>query len=104
MDLKKEIIQQKNLYWDDTVITINKKMACFRFYGNEKLALYTVHDKKDKNGMDEDAIFSNLSKKTNLIHDYLTSNYHSNYLFNNCECNAHLIRDLVKVYEEHKHE
>lgn len=103
-DLKREIIKQKILHWDDTVIMVDKKKSCFRFYGNEKYALYTAHDKKDKKGMDDDNIFINLSEDTNLIHDHLTSNYNSDYIFNNCECNAHLIRDLVKVYEEYNHD
>lgn len=103
LELKSEIIKQKILHWDDTVIMVDKKRACFRFYGNEKFAYYTAHEQKNFEGMEEDAIFKNLTKDTNLVHDHLVSNYNSDYLFNNCECNAHLIRDLTKVEEEHNH-
>ena len=53
-DMKKEIIKQPVLYWDDTVIMINTNRSCLRFYGTEKLALYTAHSHKDKEGLDED--------------------------------------------------
>ena len=46
LDLKAEIVKQKILHWDDTVIMVDKKRACFRFYGNEKFAYYTAHEKK----------------------------------------------------------
>ena len=43
----KEIIKQQLLHWDDTVIMINTKRSCLRFYGTEKLALYTAHSHKN---------------------------------------------------------
>ena len=55
-EMKKEIIKQKLLHWDDTVIMVDTKRSCLRFYGTEKLALYTVHSKKNKEGLDEDGI------------------------------------------------
>ena len=75
LDLKVEIVKQKILHWDDTVIMVDKKRACFRFYGNEKFAYYTAHEKKNISGMDKDDIFKNLTKGTNLIHNHLVSNY-----------------------------
>lgn len=41
------------LYWDDTVIFINKARACMRFYGTENLALFTAHEGKGREGLDE---------------------------------------------------
>ena len=37
-DLYNEILKLKLMYWDDTVIMIDTKRACLRFYGNEKIA------------------------------------------------------------------
>lgn len=45
-ELHKEILKQKVINWDDTVIDVNKKRACLRFYGTEKLAYYTAHKKR----------------------------------------------------------
>ena len=39
------------IYWDDTVIDINKTRGCLRFYGDEKIALYTAHPKKIRLGL-----------------------------------------------------
>jgi len=44
------------VYWDDTVIEINKHRGCLRFYGDEKTALYRAHQQKNKEGLDDDAI------------------------------------------------
>lgn len=103
-DLKSKIIDAKVLHWDDTVIKINKKKSCFRFYGTKNLAYYTAHLKKDADGMKLDNIFDNLTRKTTLVHDHLLSNYNSKYSFKNAECCQHLIRDLKKCNEftEHK--
>lgn len=47
-EMKTEIIKQPLLHWDDTVIMIDTKRSCLRFYGTEKLAMYTAHSQKDK--------------------------------------------------------
>lgn len=101
--LKSVIVNQRILHWDDTVIPVNKKRACFRFYGNNNYALYTSHMKKDLVGMEEDGIFSNLTSDTILLHDHLSSNYRSEFKHINAECNEHLKRDLNKVIAETNH-
>ena len=69
-EMKAEIIKQPLLHWDDTVIMINTKRSCLRFYGTEKLAMYTAHSQKDKNGLDEDGILNVLAKETVVVHDH----------------------------------
>jgi len=96
-DLKKQIILLKQLYWDDTVIMIDTKRACMRFYGNEQLAFYTAHLKKNKKGVDKDNILNLLNKEQKVMHDHNKLNYNEEYDFMNVECNAHLLRDLEKV-------
>ena len=98
-ELHKKIIKQSILHWDDTVITIDKKRACLRFYGNEKLAYYKAHERKNKEGLDEDRILSYLSDKTVVVHDHNKVNYNDEYDFINAECCVHLIRDLNKLNE-----
>ncbi len=102
-EIKTEIIKQPILYWDDTVIMIDTKRSCLRFYGTEKLAMYTAHSQKDKNGLDEDGILNVLSKETVVEHDHNKVNYNDDYYFRNAECNVHLIRDLKKVIDNLNH-
>ena len=85
------------IHWDDTVIMINQKHACMRFYGNEIVAFYFAHEKKNKAGIDEDNILPMLSKETIVMHDHNKVNYNKDYDFINAECNQHLLRDLKKV-------
>ena len=100
-DVKKEIYKQKQIYWDDTVIMINAKRACLRFYGNEKIALYTAHEHKNEEGIKEDGILNTLDKSVTVMHDHNKINYKYNY--QNIECNVHLIRDLEKCFTNTNH-
>ena len=102
-EMKAEIIKQPILHWDDTVIMIDTNRSCLRFYGTEKLAMYTAHSKKDKNGLDEDGILNVLDRETIVEHDHNKINYNDDYCFKNAECNVHLIRDLKKVIDNLNH-
>ena len=102
-EIKKEMIKQRLIHWDDTVIMINTKRSCLRFYGTEKLAMYTAHLKKDKEGLDEDGILTALPKETVVEHDHNKINYNEEYVFTNAECNIHLLRDLQKVIDNLNH-
>ena len=92
------------LHWDDTVIDINTNRGCLRFYGDDHLALYTAHSRKDKDGLDEDKILSLLPETTVVVHDHNKVNYNSDYFFRNAECCAHLLRDLEKLRQDSGHE
>lgn len=96
-ELNKKILTLKVINWDDTVITINGKQACLRFYGNEQIKYYKAHEKKNKEGIDEDGILPYLSKDTVVVHDHNKVNYNEDYDFTNAECCVHLIRDLNKL-------
>ena len=98
-ELHEEILKQKVVNWDDTVIDVNAKRACLRFYGTEKLAYYKAHEKKNKEGIEEDGILQYLSKDTVVVHDHNKVNYNSEYEFTNAECCVHLIRDLKELSE-----
>lgn len=96
-DLKFYIIHLSLVYWDDTVIMVNKNRACMRFYGNEDVALYCAHMQKNKVGLDKDDILKKLSSSTVVEHDHNIVNYNEEYSFINAECCQHLNRDLQKV-------
>ncbi len=96
-DLRNLMISQPIIYWDDTVIMINKQRGCLRFYGNEKIAWYAAHLHKDLEGILEDNVLQELSEDTYVMHDHNTINYNKVFSFRNLECNVHLIRDCQKV-------
>lgn len=96
-DLKFYIIHLSLIHWDDTVVMINTKRGCMRFYGNEDVALYCAHMQKNKAGLDQDNILKMLSSKTVVEHDHNIVNYNKEYSFINAECCQHLNRDLEKV-------
>lgn len=93
-DLYRQILKEKLLYWDDTVIMINAKRGCLRFYGNEKIAYYTAYSHKNEKGILEDNILNTLSNNTVVMHDHNKINY--KYSYQNIECNIHLLRDIAK--------
>ena len=98
-ELKIRLLKRTLIYWDDTVIFVDKKRACLRFYGDEKFAFYTAHKQKNKEGLDDDGILKSLDKNTKVMHDHNKVNYNEEYSFINLECNAHLQRDLQKVID-----
>ncbi len=102
-DMRKHCLTMPLLYWDDTVVSVDTKRACLRFYGDEKAAYYTAHEHKGKEGLSEDNILPLLPKETVVMHDHNIVNYCSEYSFTNIECTAHLLRDLQKVYDHTQH-
>lgn len=103
-EVKAFCLEQRILHWDDTVIFINGSRACFRFYGNEKVAYYTAHEKKDAKGIEADGILSSLTETTYLMHDHIRYNYRDEFLFQNIECIQHMERELERVFRDSGHE
>lgn len=103
-DLYKELLKQKLLYWDDTVVMIAQNRACLRFYGTEKIAYYAAHMHKDLAGLEEDNILNTLSENTTVMHDHNKVNYNAEFSYKNVECNIHLLRDIEKCRENTCHE
>ena len=64
-EMRGAIVHQPLLHWEDTVIMVNTQRSCLRFYGTEKLVMYTAHEKKDKGGLDEDNNIDDFIKFTN---------------------------------------
>ena len=103
-DVRLQCIRSSLLYWDDTVIYVNTKRACMRFYGNETVALFKAHERKDRASIDEDAILAALSPKATVMHDHVIMNYNDDFQFQNAECSQHLERDLKKVADISLHD
>lgn len=103
IDLKLECIKQKILHWDDTVIFVDTKRCCVRFYGNEHIAMFVAHKKKDRKSLDEDGILAALGSDTTVVHDHVTVNYNKDFHFKNAECSGHLSRDMQKIVDYSDH-
>jgi len=102
-DLRLKLITLSILYWDDTVIFINTKRACFRFYGDESIAFYTAHMEKGLKGLMEDNVLPLLTGDTKVMHDHNTVNYNQTFHFQNLECDQHLERDAQKNSDDTGH-
>lgn len=102
-DLFKVLITRSLLYWDDTVVMADKVRICLRFYGDETIAYYVAHDKKDMEGVIADGILDALTEMTKVMHDHNSINYNARFVFFNLECNAHVQRDLQKLADETGH-
>ena len=95
-EMRERMIMERLIYWDDTVAPINTKRGCLRFYGNENIAFYTAHMKKDLKGLLEDNILQRLPSETYVMHDHNTVNYNPAFHFKNLECDQHGERDCQK--------
>ena len=102
-DLRRMLITKSLVYWDETVIMINKARGCLRFYGDEMIAYYTAHLQKDMESLDEDNVLILLTPDTSVMHDHNKVNYNEKYSFRNLECNQHLQRDLQKSADDTRH-
>ena len=102
-DLRCMLITRSLVYWDETVIMINKVRGCLRFYGDEMIAYYAAHLHKDMGSLDEDNVLILLTPDTSVMHDHNKVNYNEKYSFRNLECNQHLQRDLQKSADDTRH-
>ena len=102
-DLRRMLITRGLVYWDETVIMINKTRGCLRFYGDEMIAYYAAHLHKDMESLDEDNVLILLTPDTSVMHDHNKVNYNEKYSFRNLECNQHLQRDLQKNADDTRH-
>lgn len=97
IDLENHVVKLGILHWDDTVIFVNTKRACLRYYGDATVALYKAHETKGKAGLDKDNILARLTDEQKVMHDHNKVNYNDEYVYINLECCQHLERDLDKV-------
>ena len=84
-ELELHLIKQPLIYWDDTVVMLNTKRGCMRFYGTENISLFKAHEKKDLNGILEDGILSSLPESAKAMHDHNIVSYNEQFAFQNIE-------------------
>lgn len=102
-EIRRHLLTQSLIHWDDTVIMVNEKRACLRYYGDEQLALFKAHQKKNKQGVIDDQLLTLLNEKTVVMHDHLKMNYGDDFSYRDIECNAHLLRDLRRCTDSTQH-
>ena len=92
---------------------MNATRACFRFYGNEKVAYYRAHATKGAEGIEADGILASLTENPHLMHDHIKYNYCKEFLkegrnaFSNEEttCFEEKLENLLlQAHREHKAE
>lgn len=103
-ELKEYIPKQEVYGWDDGVICIHTKDGILRTYCTDNVVLFTAHEHKDEDSLDEDGILLGTSERTIVMHDHILHNYNDKYFFQNVECVIHLIRRLNKMTNNAKHE
>lgn len=87
---------------DDTVVRANGKNICFRTYVTNFISLYAAHDQKNLQRLIDDDILTSLTVLNRVIHDDNTVNYNEIFNFLNAECNAHLLRDLLRMCKQQR--
>lgn len=102
--LFKVLVARALVYWDDTVVMADGKRICLRFYGDDTIAYYVAHDKKDMAGVIEDGVLDALTEEAMVMHDHNSINYNERFKFRNIECNAHGQRDLQRIIDMTGHE
>lgn len=102
-EMRKHLLTQSLIHWDDTVIMVNQHRACLRFYADDYIALYKAHMRKNKEGVIEDQLLTLLNGTTTVMHDHLTMNYSEEFSYTNVECNVHLLRDLRSCVDNTQH-
>jgi transposase len=85
---------------DESGVYIDKRRQWLHVAGTPHLTAYFTHPKRGKEAMDEMGILPRKNADSRAIHDHLESYYQ----YENCQhglCNAHHLRELIFVEEEH---
>lgn len=85
---------------DETGVYIDKRRQWLHVASTAHLTAYFTHPKRGKEAMDEMGILPGKKGDSRAIHDHLESYYQ----YENCQhglCNAHHLRELTFVEEEH---
>ncbi len=98
--LRKALITAPLLYWDETVIMVDSRRGCLRFYGTDRLAFYAAHEQKTLETVLSDKILTELTEDTLVMHDHNMENYNEVFKYRNAECVQHLLRDFKRVADD----
>jgi len=94
--IKELLLNSPVVHYDETGLSVNGKNNWIHSASTAKLTHYEVHQKRGKSAMDD----------IEILPEYLGVAVHdcwpSYFKFDNCQhalCNAHLLRELIGVYE-----
>ncbi len=96
-ELKTQLLQEPVLHVDESGLRVNAKLHWLHSASTEYLTFYGVHQKRGNTATNAFGILPNF--KGTLVHDFWKP-----YLKYECHhslCNAHLLRELKFLYEEH---
>lgn len=100
VEIKRQLQTSANLHHDESGIRINGKLHWCHVASTPFLTNYGIHAKRGKDGIDVMGILPAFHGR--LIHDFFTP-----YFSYDCDhglCNAHHLRELKFIEEEHKQE
>lgn len=97
--IKTDLLNQKVLYTDATVVTVNGVQNYIRNVSSSNSVLYYGMDKKALKCLDKIPALKKF--RGVLVHDHETTLYH--FGTDHAECNVHLLRYLTKNCEDTKH-
>lgn len=92
------LVNSNIVHSDESGVRVGERLHWLHSASTELLTFYGVHKKRGKEAMDDFNILPNFLGR--LIHDFWKP-----YLKYNCEhglCNAHLLRELTFLFEQHK--
>jgi len=94
---KEEVIESDVTHFDETGIRVNGKTHWLHSAGTQTSTVYSIHEKRGKEAMDDMGILPRF--RGTALHDHWKS-YYTYKLCAHGECNAHHIRHLIYLYEE----
>ena len=96
-EIKELLIKSKIAHADETGMNVNGDKQWLHTVGTKNLTHYGIHKKRGRDAMDDIGILPDFDGT--LIHDHWKSYYH--YALKHGLCNAHHLRELRYVYENH---
>ena len=96
--IKEQLQQAKTLHVDETGMFCENKLHWIHSASTDFYTHYGIHQKRGKKAMDDIGILPNA--KGRIIHDFWESYARYENLMH-AYCNAHIVRELRAVYEQH---
>jgi len=96
--IKELLLESDLVHKDETGVYVGGKLHWVHGTSTEKATHYQVHAKRGSIAMDEDGFLTKY--KGTVVHDFWSTYFNYDNIIH-ALCNAHLLRELTGVYEEH---